>query len=134
MARLNVTESGERGDRDPEGSKAGGQPSVAAIVARIPRDEATREMAEEFRAQIAAFERLSTSSQDDVSEGLQRNLRRWWRWLSTGEVPPDSDFDPLREWARARATEGVGLEDLLRAFGLAAQLGWRLIRRSARGD
>jgi hypothetical protein len=49
-------------------------------------------------------------------------------------MPPDSDFDPLREWTRARATEGVRLEDLLRSFGLAHQLGWRRLRRHARSD
>ena len=49
-------------------------------------------------------------------------------------MPADRDFDPLREWTRARAAEGVRLEDLLRSFGLAHQLGWELLRRYARED
>jgi hypothetical protein len=105
---------------------------IAAIVARIPLDEAAREMADEFRAQVVAFGRLPGTSEDAIVEGVARSLRRWSRWLTTGVAPADSDFDPLRDWARARATEGVRLEDLLRAFGLGGQLGWRL--RHARPD
>ena len=91
-------------------------------------------MVDAFRSEIPAFERLSGPSQDDIAEGVERNLRRWQRWVETGVVPPDSDFDPLREWARARATEGVRLEDLLRAFGVGRQVAWELIRRHARSD
>ena len=120
-----MTESG-RGRPPHEG--------VAAIVSRISLNDAAGAMANGFRSQIDGFARLSATSQEDVGAGVQRNLRRWWHWLSTGTVPPDSDFDPLRDWARDRAADGVGLEDLLRAFGLAGQLGWQLIRRSARPD
>lgn len=118
---------------DP-GTAARPHEGVAAIVSRISLNDAANGMTDEFREQIAAFGRLSSASQADIATGVQRNLRRWWRWLSTGTVPPDSDFDPLRDWARDRAAEGVGLHDLLRAFGLAGQLGWQLIRRSARED
>ncbi len=91
-------------------------------------------MAEAFGSEIAAFDRLPSSSRDDVAAGLERNLERWWRWLSTGTTPTERDFDPLREWARARASEGVRLEDLLRAFWLGGQVGWELIRRHARPE
>jgi hypothetical protein len=103
-------------------------------VARIPRAEAAEEMALEFKSHVAAFERLSEESRADVFNGLERSLRRWSRFLSTGVIPPDSDFDPLRDWTRARAADGVRLEDLLRSFGLAHQLGWQLLRRHARHD
>jgi DNA-binding PucR family transcriptional regulator len=91
-------------------------------------------MAGEFESQMAAFGQLSDESRADVVAGLQRSLRRLGRFLSTGVMAPDADFDPLREWARARATEGVRLEDLLRSFGLAHQVGWQLLRRHARSD
>ncbi|HWX95972.1 MAG TPA: helix-turn-helix domain-containing protein [Solirubrobacteraceae bacterium] len=107
---------------------------AAAIVARIQPGEAAREMAAEFESQMAAFEQLSEASRADVVAGVQRSLRRLARFLSTGVMAPDADFDPLREWARARATEGVRLEDLLRSFGLAHQVGWQLLRRHARKD
>jgi PucR C-terminal helix-turn-helix domain len=107
---------------------------AAAIVARISPAEAAREMAAEFASQMPAFEHLSDESRADVLTGLQRSLRRLSRFLSTGVMPPDPDFDPLREWARSRAAEGVRLEDLLRSFGLAHQVGWQLLRRHARSD
>lgn len=91
-------------------------------------------MADAFASEIAAFERLPAGSRDDVLAGVERNLGRWWRWLSSGATPAEGDFDPLREWARARASEGVRLEDLLRAFGLGGRVGWELIRRHARAD
>ncbi len=91
-------------------------------------------MAGAFGSEIAAFERLPAGSRDDVVEGVERNLQRWWRWLSTGATPTEGDFDPLREWARARASEGVRLEDLLRAIWLGGRVGWELIRRHARAE
>ncbi len=107
---------------------------AAAIVARIPQAQAAREMAAEFETGAAAFEHLSEGSRADVVNGLQRTLRRWSTFVSTGVMPPDGDFDPLREWTRARAAEGLRLEDLLRSFGLAHQLGWELLRRHARAE
>jgi hypothetical protein len=91
-------------------------------------------MAAELAARVAAFDRLSEESHADVVNGLRRSLKRWWRFLSTGVMPPASDFDPLRAWARDRASEGIRLEDLLWSFGLAHQLGWQLLRRHARSD
>lgn len=107
---------------------------AAAIVARIPQAQAADEMAGELERTMPAFEHLAEASRADVLSGLQRTLRRWSLFVSTGAMPPDSDFDPLREWTRARAAEGVRLEDLLRSFGLAHQLGWELLRRHARAD
>jgi PucR C-terminal helix-turn-helix domain len=104
---------------------------AAAIVARIPRGQAAREMAGELERRMAAFEHLSEPSRADVLDGLQRTLRRWSRFVSTGVMPAEADFDPLREWTRARAAEGMRLEDLLRSFGLAHQLGWELLRSHA---
>jgi hypothetical protein len=113
-------------------SRGGDTPGgAAAIVARIAPEDAAREMASEFEAQMAGFGHLSEESRADVVAGLQRTLRRWSRFVSTGVMPPDADFDPLREWTRTRATEGVRLEDLLRSFGLAHQAGWELLRRHA---
>ena len=51
-----------------------------------------------------AFGRLSDTSEEDILEGVARSLRRWAQSVTTGVVPSDRDFDPLREWARARAS------------------------------
>jgi hypothetical protein len=107
---------------------------AAAIVARIPRAQAAGEMAAHMESEVAAFERISEHSHAEIVEGLQRTLARWSRFLVTGVMPQDSSFDPLRAWARARAAEGVRLEDLLRSFALVHQLGWQLLRRHARVD
>lgn len=91
-------------------------------------------MASELESHVTAFARVSEQSHADIVRGLQRSLGRWSRFLSTGVMPPDADFEPLREWARARTSEGVRLEDLLRAFGLLHQMGWGLLRRHARAE
>jgi hypothetical protein len=91
-------------------------------------------MAAEMESQVAAFERISEQSHTEIVDGLKRSLARWSRFLMSGVMPPEESFEPLRTWARARAAEGVRLEDLLRSFALAHQLGWQLLRRSARGD
>jgi len=49
-------------------------------------------------------------------------------------MPPDSDLDELREWTRARAAEGVRLEDLLRMIGMVHQLSWQLLCDHARSN
>ncbi len=114
----------------------GGEPitGAATIVARIPRGEAASEMAAALESHVAAFEHVSPDSHADIVDGLRRSLTRWSRFLATGKMPADSDFDQLREWARTRAGEGVRLEDLLRSFGLLHQLGWESLRRHARSD
>lgn len=106
----------------------------AAIVARIAREDAAQQMASEFTSQMPAFAHLSDTSRAEVLDGLARSNRRWSLFLASGTMPPDEDFDPLREWARARAGDGIRLEDLLRSFGIAHQLGWRLLRSHARED
>lgn len=107
---------------------------AGAIVARISQRQAARELARAFEAPTVGVEHLSGDARADVVRGLERTLRRWSRFVSTGALPPASDFAPLREWARARAAEGFRLEELLRSFGVAHQLGWQLLRRHARED
>lgn len=108
--------------------------TAAAIVARIPQQQAARELAAELEGHVAVLEHASADSHADILNGLQRSLSRWRRFLSTGVMPPDADFDPLRAWTRARAAEGVRLEELLRSLGLVRQLGWRQLRRHARAE
>jgi hypothetical protein len=109
-------------------------PAAAAIVARISQADAARDIAAEFESRMDAFGHLSAASRVDVVNGLQRTLRRWSRFVATGVMSAESEFEPLREWTRARAGEGVRLEDLLRSFGMAHQLGWQLLRQHARSD
>jgi hypothetical protein len=108
--------------------------AAAAIVARIPREQVAEQLAARLESDVSAFEHVSAYAHEDIVRGLQRNLGRWTRFLATGAMPPDEDFDPLREWTRSRASEGVRLEELLRSFGILHQLAWQLVRRNAHSD
>src|SRR5262245_1825551 len=142
MSRSTAADSTSRRPRRPTGPSdvtgagpgSAGPAGTSKIAGRIRLDVVSREMAGAFRSQIPALSRLWGSSQTEIVAGIERSVRRWARWLETGVPPSDEDFEPLREWTRARASEGVRLEELLRAFGVGGQLGWDLIRHHADTD
>jgi transcriptional regulator with XRE-family HTH domain len=107
---------------------------AAAIVARIPQGVKGEEMAVEVQSRIPAFKHLSEESRAEVVRGIQRTLSRWRGIGPAAVMPPDSSFDRLRKWTRARAAEGLRLEDLLRLIGLVHQLSWQLLCDHARSD
>ena len=107
---------------------------AAAIVARIPQGVNAGEMAAEVESHIPAFQHLSEESRAEVVRGIQRSLRRWRGIGPAGVIPPDSDLDQLRKWTRARAAEGLRLEDLLRLIGQVHQLSWQLLCDHAHSD
>jgi hypothetical protein len=107
---------------------------AAAIVARIPHGVNADEMAAEVEARIPAFEHLSEESRADVVGGIQRSLRRWRGIGPASAMPPGSSLERVRTWTRARAGEGLRLEDLLRLIGLVHQLSWQLLCDHARSD
>jgi hypothetical protein len=108
---------------------------VADLVARISRAEAAREMHAEMRKQIASYERLSPEmSEAEVLETCRRNLRLWSQWLSSGGSPPPDEVLAVRASVRARAEEGIPLEDLLRAYRLGGRFGWQILRRHASAE
>lgn len=105
---------------------------VADLVARIGRATAAQEMLAEMRKQIASYERLSDEvSEAGVLDTCKRNLRMWHQWLASGGELAPAALDELRESVRARADEGVPLEDLLHAYRIAGRLGWQILRRHA---
>jgi hypothetical protein len=63
-------------------------------------------MAGAFRSE-PALERLWATSEAEILDGIERCVRRWALWLETEVPPSDEDFEPLRQWTRARASEGV---------------------------
>lgn len=103
------------------------------LVARIGRSAAAQEMLAEMRKQIASYERLSDEvSEAGVLDTCKRNLRLWHQWLTSGGELAPRALEQLRESVRARADEGVPLEDLLHAYRIAGRLGWQIMRRHAR--
>ena len=107
---------------------------AAAIVARISRAAAAGELTTKFQSGMVAFELLSEEARADVVTGVQLGMTHWRHFLSTGVMPPDSDFNQLRQWTRARAAEGVRLENLLQSVGLGHQLSWQLLRDHGRSE
>lgn len=117
------------GDRRP---RFASHRQVADLIARISRSEAAHEMLAELRRQIGSYERLSDEvSQAGVLDSCERGLRLWHQWLTSGGEPSPSALDELRESVRARADEGVPLEDLLHAYRIAGRFGWQILRRHA---
>lgn len=105
---------------------------MADLVARIGRSEAAHEMHAEVRKQIASYARLSPEvSESEVLDQCKRNLRLWHQWLASGGVAAPAALDELRDSVRARADEGVPLEDLLHAYRIGGRLGWQILRRHA---
>jgi hypothetical protein len=89
-------------------------------------------MLAELRKQIASYERLSPEVWEcEVLDTCKHNLRMWHQWLTSGGEPAPAALDELRESVRARADEGVPLEDLLHAYRIAGRLGWQILRRHA---
>lgn len=108
---------------------------VLDLVARIGRSDAAHEMLAEMRKQIASYERLSDEvSETGVLDTCKRNLRLWQQWLASGGEPEPAALEDLRQSVRARADEGVPLEDLLHAYRIAGRLGWQMLRRHATPD
>lgn len=108
---------------------------VADLVARISRSDAAQEMHDEMRKQIAGYERLSAEmAEAEVLETCRRNLRLWFQWLNSGGAPPPDEVLAVRGSVRARAEEGIPLEDVLQAYRLGGRLGWQILRRHAGPD
>jgi PucR-like helix-turn-helix protein len=105
---------------------------VADLVARISRSQAAQEMHAEMRKQIVSYERLSPEmSEAEVLETCRRSLRLWFQWLHSGGAPPAEEVRAVRAAVRARAEEGIPLEDVLHAYRIGGRLGWQLLRRHA---
>jgi hypothetical protein len=106
---------------------------VADLVVRIGWTDAAVEVLEGIRSGVPGYERLPADvANSEVLESCRRNLRQWASWLLSGATPPEEELDRMRASVRARASEGVPLEDLLDAYRLGGRLGWQILRRHAR--
>jgi hypothetical protein len=108
---------------------------VGELLGRISGPRTANEIAEELRARIDGYERLPPElSETEVLDACLQNLRLWAHWVTTGAPPSGEQLAFLRAAVRARATEGVPLVDLLRAYRLGGRLGWQILRRHATPD
>jgi hypothetical protein len=105
---------------------------LAQIVRRIDTADVARQMVDRFREEIAGYHRLPEPVVlGEILEVSQRNLDLFFRTVLDGYELTPVDFEPFRESARHRATEGMPLEDLLHAYRLGGRFGWQVLAEAA---
>jgi hypothetical protein len=111
------------------------QDLVFDLATRISRRRVAEDILAELRDRIPTYERLSPSvAGTEVLDACAENLRRWMRWLATGQPPAGDDLDALRAAVHSRASEGVPLEDLLKACRVGGRVGLEALRRHSGAD
>src|SRR5258708_13461729 len=61
---------------------------------------------------------------EDVQRVSGALVRAWLGVMSTGQPVNPDDLAPLREGARRRATQGIDLQSMLRAYRLGIRVMW----------
>ncbi|HEY4095584.1 MAG TPA: helix-turn-helix domain-containing protein [Baekduia sp.] len=108
---------------------------VAALVARIDREQLTEVMLATFRDEIAGYARLPESVvRGQIVQIIRQNLDLCLDWVAGGQPPEPSRLEAFRASAKNRATEGMPLEDLLRAYRIGGTAAWRILVAEARPD
>jgi hypothetical protein len=106
--------------------------TLAQIVRRIDTADVARQMVERFREEIAAYHRLPEPVVlGEILDVSRQNVDLFFRTVIDGYELTAADFEPFRESARNRATEGMPLEDLLHAYRLGGRLGWQVMAGAA---
>jgi hypothetical protein len=108
---------------------------LAQVVRRIDTADVARQMVERFRDEIAGYHRLSEPVVlGEILDVSRRNLDLFFRTVTDGYELTPADFEPFRESARRRATEGMPLEDLLHAYRLGGRFGWQVLADAAQPE
>jgi hypothetical protein len=88
-----------------------------------------------FRAEIPGYARLPDSIvRGQVLGVIRQNLDLCLDWVAGGGAPDAARFDDFRASATNRATEGMPLEDLLRAYRIGGTAAWRVLLAEAAAD
>ena len=113
---------------------AKGRSPLAALVARIDRDDLAESMLRVFRREIPGYGRLPASVvRGQVLDVVRQNLDLCLDWVGGGGPPEVERFEDFRVSAVDRASEGMPLEDLLRAYRLGGAEAWRALVANAVG-
>ena len=113
---------------------ATGRSPLAALVARIDRDDLAATLLRAFRREIPGYGRLPDSVvRGQVLHVIRENLDLCLDWVGGGGAPDVERFDAFRASAVDRAAEGMPLEDLLRAYRMGGAQAWRVLVSGARG-
>src|SRR5215213_5490280 len=114
---------------------AKGRSSLAAVVARMDRDALVETMLRVFRREIPGYGRLPDSLiRGPVLHAIRENLDLCLDWIGGGGAPDVERFEHFRLSAVARASEGMPLEDLLRAYRMGGTEAWRALVSNAAGE
>jgi hypothetical protein len=101
---------------------------LTALVGRIDRNTLAETMLGTFREEIPGYARLPDSViRSQVLEVVRQNIDLCLDWIAGAEAPGTARFDEFSTSAKNRATEGMPLEDLLRAYRIGATTAWRVL-------
>lgn len=101
---------------------------LAALVERIDRDRLSEAMLATFRTEIPGYARLPDAAiRGQVLQVIRENVDLCLDWVAGGGAPAAARFEAFRESAKNRATEGMPLEDLLRAYRIGGTAAWRVL-------
>ena len=107
--------------------------AIGRVAARIERAALARTLVDAFREQIPGYARLSEAVLDGaVLDVVTTAIALFWDAGDAAEGPTEDQLTAFRESARARAGEGVPLDDVLRAYRLGARIAWEAIVGEAR--
>ncbi len=110
-------------------------PPLAALVGRIDRDQLVETMLGTFRTDIPGYARLPDAViGGQVREVVRQNIDLCLDWVAGSGAPESARFDDFTTSAKNRASEGMPLEDLLRAYRIGATTAWRALVAHATAD
>ena len=101
---------------------------LADLVERIDREALAEVMLGTFRAEIPGYARLPDPVvRGQVRDVVRQNIDLCLNWVAGAGAPETARFDAFTTSAKNRATEGMPLEDLLRAYRIGATTAWRAL-------
>jgi hypothetical protein len=93
-----------------------------ALLRRLEVPALADSLVELCRTEIAAYAMLPEAVlHGQVRHIAQRSIEGFLRWVEEGREPTVRDLDALRDSAVNRASEGLALPDVLRAYRIGAQ-------------
>ncbi len=108
---------------------------LAALVGRIDRDELVETMLGTFRTEIPGYARVPDAvMRGQVREVVRQNIDLCLDWVAGAGAPETVRFDDFSTSAKNRASEGMPLEDLLRAYRIGATTAWRVLVAEATAE
>jgi hypothetical protein len=119
----------------PGGTVPGGTVPGGELALRLDPGALAARIVERLSSEIGGYRRLPRAVLDGrILEVIRLNVELFIACARSGEPPSDEQLEPFRASARDRATEGMGLEDLLHAYRLGGRLAWEELAATARGE